>query len=84
MKTKYNSEYHQAYREYNSKSYVERGCLTKRLRYLEKRVGVEPTPNVRLLSKEEIAEKIFELEKKYTKTNKTILRALGKLEQFKS
>lgn len=81
MKAKYNSEYHLNYREYNSKSYEERGCLTKRLRYLEKRVGVEPTPNVRLLSKEEIAEKIFELEKNYNKTNKTILRVL---EQFKS
>lgn len=76
MKAKYNSEYHSSFREYNNKSYEGRGCLTKRLRYLEKRLGLEPIENVRLLSKEEIAIKIFELEKEYGKTHTKLQKIL--------
>lgn len=76
MKAKYDSEYHSTFRQYNNKSYEERGCLTKRLRYLEKRVGAKPIENIRQLSNGEIAENIFELEKVYGKTQMKIQKIL--------
>lgn len=65
MREVMNTEYHQRFREYCKKSYINRGHLQKKIRYLEKKLGLEST-ETKSKNNEEMLEIISDLSMKYT------------------
>jgi hypothetical protein len=67
MRQIYDTKYHKAQRENNNRCYEGRGRLTKKIRYLEKKLGIEAVDNIKMLSHEDMLKRIEELQMELTK-----------------